>query len=76
MSRTAVDGKKKGISRGSRRHNQGFDGKRSSPAGPAFRFSIPTIIGKALREEYGLQQGDVIELKVVSVVKKGILEVI
>ncbi|MCX6180246.1 MAG: hypothetical protein NT163_12950, partial [Chlorobiales bacterium] len=48
---------------------------RSSPhtPGPAFRFSMPTDVGKALQEKYSLQQDDVLELKVVSVIQKGVI---
>jgi ParB/RepB/Spo0J family partition protein len=38
--------------------------------GPAFRFSLPTELGKALQQHHALEQGDSLELKVLSVVKK------
>jgi len=48
---------------------------RTSPntPGPAYRFTIPTNVGNALQGEYDLQQDDLLELQVVSVIKKGVL---
>jgi len=41
---------------------------------PSYRFSIPIDVGKALVEQHGLQAGDILELKAISVIKKGIVK--
>jgi ParB/RepB/Spo0J family partition protein len=40
--------------------------------GPAYRFSLPTDLGRALQEQHELEQGDSLELKVMTVIKKGV----